>query len=197
MPRPNVEAQRREQILSAACEVIADIGMQSLRMTDVAKRAGVSSGTIHYYFESKRDVINAAFELNYERSLQSRRELLEDHHTDALTTLRDLAISYLPVTDESIRAWRVWAELWAQGMRDETLQEINSRLYGQWRDLVRMLVEGGQRRGQIVDGDAVELADNLVAMIDGMSVQNLMRLPEMTLERMLDRVNAYVDALAA
>nr|WP_238404010.1 TetR/AcrR family transcriptional regulator [Gordonia desulfuricans] len=183
--------------MSAACEVIADIGMQSLRMTDVAKRAGVSSGTIHYYFESKRDVINAAFELNYERSLQSRRELLEDHHTDALTTLRDLAISYLPVTDESIRAWRVWAELWAQGMRDETLQEINSRLYGQWRDLVRMLVEGGQRRGQIVDGDAVELADNLVAMIDGMSVQNLMRLPEMTLERMLDRVNAYVDALAA
>ncbi|MGW0039020.1 TetR/AcrR family transcriptional regulator [Gordonia sp. NPDC003376] len=196
MPRPNVEALRREQILSAACEVIADIGMQSLRMADVAERAGVSSGTIHYYFESKRDVINAAFELNYERSLQSRRELLEAGHTDALRTLRRLAISYLPMTDDSIRAWRVWAELWAQGMRDETLQEINSRLYGQWRDLVRSLVATGQRRGQIVDGDAVEFADNLVAMIDGMSIQNLMRLHEMPLDRMLERVHAYVDALA-
>lgn len=196
MPRPSVEAERREQILSAACEVIADMGMQSLRLADVAKRAGVSSGTIHYYFDSKRAVINAAFELNYERSLERRRTLLAGDQTDSLTVLRNLATSYLPVNEESVRAWRVWAELWAEGMRDEKLQEINGRLYGQWRELVRTLVQQGQERGQVVDGDAGEFADALVAMIDGVSIQNLMRSPEMPMDRMIARVDAYVDAIA-
>jgi AcrR family transcriptional regulator len=193
--RPSVEAERREQILSAACEVIADRGMQSLRLSDVAKKAGVSSGTVHYYFDTKRDVINAAFELNYERSIEGRRAMLAGDQTDSLATLRALAHSNLPVTEASIRAWRVWAELWAEGMRDETLQEINARLYGQWRDLVRDLVAHGQERGQIIEGDADVFADVLVSMIDGMSIQNLMHSPEMPLDRMIARIDSYLDAI--
>jgi AcrR family transcriptional regulator len=35
----------------------------------VAKQAGVSSGTVHYYFETKKDVLTAAFEFNLTDSL--------------------------------------------------------------------------------------------------------------------------------
>lgn len=196
MPRPNVEAERREQILSAACEVIADIGMQSLRLTDVAKRAGVSSGMIHYYFDTKRDLVKAAFELNYERSLQSRRDMLDSAGDDPLSTLRALAISYLPGNEQSTQAWRVWAELWAEGMRDADLQEINARLYGQWRELVHDLIVAGQSAGTVTDGLADEFTDVLIAMIDGMSIQYMMHAPQMSLDVMRSRVLAYIDSLA-
>jgi hypothetical protein len=41
----------------------------ALRLAEVAKQAGVSSGTVHYYFETKKDVLTAAFEFNPTDSL--------------------------------------------------------------------------------------------------------------------------------
>ena len=57
MPRPHVEEERRQQILQATWHVISVSGFRSLRLSDVAKRAGVSSGMIHYYFDTKRDLL--------------------------------------------------------------------------------------------------------------------------------------------
>src|ERR1700689_5315114 len=62
MPRPHVEEERRQQILQATWHVISVSGFRSLRLSVVAKRAGGSSGMIHYYFHSKRDLLKAAFE---------------------------------------------------------------------------------------------------------------------------------------
>ncbi|EGD55475.1 TetR/AcrR family transcriptional regulator [Gordonia neofelifaecis] len=197
MSRADAAERRREQILTAACEVIGDRGLQSLRLSDVAQRAGVSSGTIHYYFDTKRDVVNAAFQLNYERSLQSRHDMLASSQTDPRTTLRTLVSSYLPVGEAATRAWRVWAELWSEGMRDDGLQELNARLYGQWRNLVRDLIVAGQHAGTIIDGDAGGFADVAVALIDGMSIQHLMNSPAMPLETMHARVDGYLDSISA
>ena len=86
MPRPNVEAERRDQIQRATCAVIAESGIRDLRMTDVAKQAGVSSGTVHYYFESKQALIHAAFEYNFRHSTQRRKDILVTGG-DALTLL--------------------------------------------------------------------------------------------------------------
>ena len=43
MPRPSVEAERKAQILASTCKVIASEGFRHLRVSDVAKDAGVSS----------------------------------------------------------------------------------------------------------------------------------------------------------
>ena len=65
MARPSVEAERREQILRAACEVIGHKGVNAMRVTDVAKLARISTGSVHYYFETKRDLTQAALEWNF------------------------------------------------------------------------------------------------------------------------------------
>jgi len=143
MPRPSVEAERRPQILAAACEVIATAGIPALRLSDVAREAGVSSGTVHYYFETKKEVITAAFEFNLTDSLARRQELLTSGK-DSLAILHDLVESYLPNDELSVRAWKVWLALWAEGSRDAVLQEINDRLYGQWRDVVAGVIADAQ-----------------------------------------------------
>ena len=110
MPRPSVEAERREQILSAACDVVAEIGFKSLRIADVARRAGTSSGTLHYYFETQTALMRAAFEWNFARSLDRRRDLLQEHE-DPRQRLHAFVESYLPGDAETVRAWHVWPEL--------------------------------------------------------------------------------------
>jgi AcrR family transcriptional regulator len=196
MPRPNVEAERREQILAATCAVIASKGITELRLSDVAEKAGVSSGTVHYYFETKRAVVNAAFEYNFRHSLDRRRALLE-RPLDPLSLLLEVIDSYAPDDDATTRAWRVWAELWVEGIREPELRQVNERLYADWREVVVSLVRRAQRDGTVRDGDPVAFANMLIAMIDGLALQVLLDSKDMPLETMRATLHAFVDGLRA
>jgi AcrR family transcriptional regulator len=191
MPRPSVEVERRRQILDATCAVIAKSGLRQLRVSDVGIAAGVSSGMVHYYFDTKEDLVSAAFEFNFAESLQ-RRQWLRDSAKDPLELLRELVESYLPSSGKSLRAWKVWAELWAEGIRDPALQKVNADLYGQWRQLVREVIEAAQQAGAARQGDPARLADMLVAMIDGLAVQVLLRSPTMTVATMRETCHAFI-----
>jgi AcrR family transcriptional regulator len=194
MPRPSVEAERKDQILRATCQVIAEQGYVNLRVSDVAKQAGVSGGTVHYYFDSKRELVHAAFEYNFARSLERRRWIL-DSQDDPVARLRLVIDSYLPLDDETIAAWRVWATLWTEGLREPNLQELNERMYGEWRRLVAGIVRDGQDSGRIRGGDPVRFANMLIAMIDGMAFQVLLGSQNMTVQRMKATCLAYVEDL--
>jgi AcrR family transcriptional regulator len=182
MARPSVEAERREQILEAACEVVAEAGFRSLRIADVAERAGMSTGTVHYYFTTKSDLVRAAFEWNFLRS-QERRAPLFEQHDDPRSRLRSVVESYLP-GHATRQSWHVWVELWVEALHDGELQELNERVYGEWRRTVAGIVRDGQAAGQFRDGDPVLLANALVGMIDGLSMQVLLGSRSMTADRM-------------
>ena len=194
MPRPSVEVERKDQIQRATCAVIAQSGILDLRVTDVAKRAGVSAGTVHYYFDSKQALIHAAFEYNFRHSLQRRKDILATGG-DALTLLDRVVASYAPADPDSVAAWRVWAELWVHGLREPELRELNEAIYGEWRELIVGLVREAQRQGSLVDGDPSIIANAIVAMIDGLSIQVLLGSRNMTLARMRDTCRAYLSSV--
>lgn len=196
MPRPSVEVERRKQILDAACTVIAKNGLQDLRLLEVAAVAGVSSGTIHYYFDTKKELINAAFEYNFRHSLE-RRKWLRDETREPLELLGEIVESYLPTRGVSLRAWRVWANLWAEGIRDPALRKINEELYDQWRELVRNAIAAAQRAGTAREGDPELLANMLIGMLDGLAMQVLLRAKAMPLDTMRETCRAFIDELIA
>jgi AcrR family transcriptional regulator len=183
MARASVEAERKEQILSAACEVVSEIGFKSLRIADVAKRAGTSTGTVHYYFDTKTELMHAMFEWNFALSIERRRPVLELHR-DPRERLRAFVGSYLPDDEVTVQAWHVWAELWVEALHDPDLQELNERVYGEWRRVVAGIVRDGQDAGLFRDDDPVLVANALIGMIDGLALQVLMGSKNMSVERM-------------
>src|SRR5258706_15879945 len=50
---------RPEEIISAALEVFADRGFAATKLEDIARRAGVTKGTIYLYFENKEALFKA------------------------------------------------------------------------------------------------------------------------------------------
>src|SRR6266705_2198814 len=50
---------RPEEIINAALEVFADRGFAATKLEDVARRAGVTKGTIYLYFENKEALFKA------------------------------------------------------------------------------------------------------------------------------------------
>jgi AcrR family transcriptional regulator len=56
----SVASQRRRQIMQAVMDCITDYGLEHTTMRTVAQRAGVSTGTLSYYFQCKKDLVDAA-----------------------------------------------------------------------------------------------------------------------------------------
>ncbi len=183
MARPSVEAERREQILAATRSVVAERGFRAMRVSDVAKRSGTSTGTVHYYFETKQELMRAAFEWNFHAS-QTRRNPLVELHDDPRDRLRAFLDSYLPVDDVVVESWRMWIELWTAALHDSSLRDLNETVYGEWRRTVAGIIRDGQARGYFVEGDPVLLANGLVSMVDGLALQVLLGSRSMTLEQM-------------
>ena len=60
--REQASEAQRTRILSAMVEVASEVGTESATVTQIVRRAGVSSGTFYTLFEDRQDCLNAVFE---------------------------------------------------------------------------------------------------------------------------------------
>ena len=56
---------RPQELLAAALEQFVERGYAATRLEDVAKRAGVSKGTLYLYYPSKEELLKAVIQQNY------------------------------------------------------------------------------------------------------------------------------------
>jgi AcrR family transcriptional regulator len=61
---------KRQNILNAARKLVINTGFTSLRMAEVAQKAGVATGTLYTYYKSKEDLINDAY-------ITTKKEVIE------------------------------------------------------------------------------------------------------------------------
>jgi len=59
---PKVVEDRREQIIDTALRVFAEKGFTRATNRDIAHEAGITTGLIYYYFQSKEDLLRAVLE---------------------------------------------------------------------------------------------------------------------------------------
>src|SRR5207302_4044675 len=57
--RPPLVADRRQDLVRAAFDKIAENGLEGLRLRDVAAAAGIDHSTVHHYFATKEDLLAA------------------------------------------------------------------------------------------------------------------------------------------
>lgn len=87
---PQRSAARREAIVLAAAQLFAQHGFESTTAAQVAKAAGMSPGSVFYYFEDKRAVFRAIFERDLPQSrLLIDRALAEPEPLAALLAVVD------------------------------------------------------------------------------------------------------------
>ena len=56
------DGEKREAIIQATIELIAENGLQNTPMSLISKRSNASAGIIYHYFESKDDLIKTLYE---------------------------------------------------------------------------------------------------------------------------------------
>lgn len=168
------EEDRRDAILDAAVAVVVERGYGAARVSDIAERAGTSTGTVHYYFPTKLDVLDAALQHASDRSgFRHRSELAAiSDSRERLLRLIDLQLPDGTVADE----WAIWLEFWNEARQREELRERNREVYARWVGLVESIVlDGmGQRRFR-ADVDAADFALRFAGLFDGLGIQVLLQ----------------------
>ena len=69
--------QSREKILAAATEEIAEMGFERARLTEIARRADMTPGSVYTWFKNKEDLFRAALEDALEKQVESNLEVLK------------------------------------------------------------------------------------------------------------------------
>src|SRR3569832_2308291 len=67
--------ERPRQILAAALEVFGERGLSAARLEDIAKRAGLSKGTIYLYFPNKEELFREVVRTDIGEQLEAARAL--------------------------------------------------------------------------------------------------------------------------
>jgi TetR/AcrR family fatty acid metabolism transcriptional regulator len=81
--RSFIERARRAQIIDCAIDVIAERGLTSATLAEIAKRAGVSKGVISYHFAGKNELIQQVVESVYGEAFSQIFEAMEREETAA------------------------------------------------------------------------------------------------------------------
>src|SRR3954468_11014574 len=95
VPEGEANADRSEELLQAACRIIARSGARKLSMRDVAEEAGVSKALLHYYFCSRDELLARAYEFADKRGRErvSRNVATVESGAVRLARLFDIYLS--------------------------------------------------------------------------------------------------------
>ena len=125
--------EKREAILAAAAEAINEQSAKGMTFADVARRVGLNTTSVTYYFKRKEDLAAAAFEhtLDYLLSMldEARREATPQARVARYLQLNMARLARIEQGEE--RAFAVLSDLRA------TEEPVRSRLMARWREVFR------------------------------------------------------------
>ncbi len=192
-PRPKVDHLRKPQIIAAAAEVLYERGLFDTRIGDIAERAGTSSPTILYYFESKDRLLEEAVEFAdrsfYQRLTEGRDQF--DRAGDKLVYL----IEETSLGPGGLGDYTLWMEIWVRARRHEGVRDSYFKLDRRQRRLIADIVREGQSSGDFRrEVGADDFALSLSGLMDGLGVQVTLGQPDVSPERMVDRCLSMASA---
>jgi AcrR family transcriptional regulator len=158
---------RRDQILDAAAKMFIAQGYENSTVDEIAKEAGLSKGSIYWYFKSKLDILFALTDRCVDSSQEelvkladmdrygpqamykahrelNQNKLQQEEHKQLLGQLANLAPRYPEIRDRLLVYYQRW-----DGIAES---------------LIRRAVDAGYFR----DIDAHRLAQAITAMYDGL-----------------------------
>lgn len=169
---PTDKTSNRTRIIDAAGKLMADKGVKLTTLADIAREAGISRGTLFYYYASKNDLIYDILEKHLSdltdaifASLPRRRSSTAD-----LASVLQSALTGI-IQDEN--SGRINLYLLQEAIIDNSdLKDRFAVKYQTWRELIAGQIA---RAFGISDSRRLSaLGTLLLAMIDGLTIQFLL-----------------------
>lgn len=158
----DTEENRRESLITATQDLVAEGGKQAATVRAIAARAGVTPGLIRHYFGSKDELLRTAYVALMDGMTEKGEDALSGVGADPGAQLASFVAASLrpPVLDP--KAVGLWAGYLHQVQSDAGLLAQHERSYLRYRDRLQRLiadlgrpVPAGQLRREAIACNAV------------------------------------------
>ena len=157
MPKIVDHEERRRAIAAAAVDAIAKNGLSGVKLTDIARSAGVTTGSIAHYFPDKDAVLAAALEEVCAHLFLQAEDLKRPLRFEDFAAL-------LPTNETNRKEWKVWLAYWGRAPHAPVLAQIH-------RDYYAEIESGLATQFQATHADPTLAAAAIISAIDGVGTR--------------------------
>jgi TetR/AcrR family fatty acid metabolism transcriptional regulator len=153
------DPDKAQQILDAAIRVFARKGFYHSRVSDVAREAGVASGTIYLYFKNKDDILVTLFREKMAEWVASvRKEIAAER--DPLAKIRKVVALHFAVIEQRPNLAEVVQVELRQGQK--FFRGASAREVSAYFELIQSVLEEGIAAGLIRRDLPVKVATKML-----------------------------------
>jgi len=187
----DLATRRRAEILCGTIRVIARDGVVAAKMKDIARESGVSLGLIQHYFDTRENLIDAAFGAMMQViSRETARST--GSVTDPLEFIYETIRLHVFGTVAFPERWGFWSELWAASGRSDHLRGVATQIYALWARPLEAALQSLKDEGRLPAGaDPEQLTIGLLALMDGLAVRTIAEPELFTQQLMLQVLNDW------
>ncbi len=190
MPKIGMEPIRRESLVAAAIAEIGEAGSLDVTMSQIARRAGVSSALAHHYFGTKDRIL-----------LSAMRHILALYGAEVVSRLKRTrtprerieAVIQASFADSNFQPEVISA--WLNFYVKAQSSEAGARLLTIYRRRLRSNLLYGLR--PLLNGESETAAEGLAAMIDGLYIRQSLSRSRPDAKAAIALVTGYLDYLTA
>lgn len=182
--------QRRQMLVRAAQELIADRGFEGLRIREVADRVGINNATLHYYFPTKQALVRGVVDDIVGRLERVPTGDADLRPRDALRAHFDHVLGQLRDAPEGLV---VLHELFARARRDPELRAVLADTDASWRSWLVPVLHAGVASGDFrADLDPQAAAGVITGFLKSLLLQ--LHLSTEDLAASADQIERWITA---
>jgi AcrR family transcriptional regulator len=189
--------ERREALVLAAYGVIAEKGFEGLRVRDVAAVVSVNIATLHYYFNTKEDLVKAVVDylLHLFVTVEAPRPAdMDEEQASAAQKMRWVFDDLEYQLQTQPEMFVVLTELHLRSQRDPAVSDLLKRLDEGWHAHIASIYrEGVAQQAFNPDLDPDTVASLLIALIKGLSIQATSQLDHLESNRIYKTVENWLS----
>ena len=170
MTRQFTDERRKQQIRVAAIRCFVRCGFQATRLRDIAAEAELSKGGVYFHFRTKEALFNDILETQL-RTLEARWSFKPVADQPADRTLHRLVVAHLRTLEDEPDATRLSHLLLGMAPQDPAFRGRLEDGYRVMRALYAGIVARGLHDATFEGGEADDLANCVLAMVQGLSCQ--------------------------
>lgn len=190
--QPEIRAYRRQALLRAALEAVAQYDITGATVDRICALAGASRGLIGHYFSGKEELLVATLEAWFEEGLQNKRQVVAKRDLEPRQKLSEIIrLSFTPPTyrPDVIGAMQAFVNA------SRSMPAYREPLKGfsqSWRRLVAPLIQdAASAAGKKCDGE--DAAIGLLMLLDGLWGSLAVGKDGMTVARAIRICDDYID----
>ena len=151
LKRQSRKPDSRQELIDVALKIIAEAGIDALRIEDVCEQVGVTKGSLYWHFQDRQGLIRAAMLEQLRRLSEAQLDSFDEAVDKAASRdeyLVAIAGSLVDPFDsqETEARWQRW-EMLASARRDPELQQMMADIQRRYHGYLTSITTKAQERG--------------------------------------------------